>query len=370
MIHPLEAFVRQRREHLTQHGLMAIDAILGVAQCTKCNGVGVIAIGANRIPAYESLDEFARLAKETGDDLARNAPAQACGCGGALKPSSVEYYAHHSGLERDVVGVWTPKKAMSGKSSVALFVWDPFAPSVREMSPLGEMSSDAVEQFVHDAHFRGTWFALEGDADNAADIIEHLVELYPRDPLRLRFLPLILQRRKMQPALSLADRHRRECPEDADGHAAFGEILFTAIRHDLEPRARLDEARTALDTALSLAPDHRDAMMAVGNVLMFEARLDEARSTFLGLVSRHPDHAAAQFNAGVLLIDTDPAAALVHFQAGERVASTDADYPVGCARALLALGRKQEATEALKRARNLTSTHPRFRELEQALTAP
>jgi len=62
-----------------------------------------------------------------------------------------------------------------------------------------------------------------------------------------------------------------------------------------------------------------------------------------------------------------PAGALVHFQEGERLEPGDPDYPVGAARALVQLGRKDEARKALARAKKLTETHARFAELEAAL---
>lgn len=66
-------------------------------------------------------------------------------------------------------------------------------------------------------------------------------------------------------------------------------------------------------------------------------------------------------------VEREPELALVHFQEGERLEPADADYPVGVARALLQLGRKEEARKALARAQALTSSHPRFAELEVAL---
>jgi predicted Zn-dependent protease len=370
MTHPLEAFVVQRREHIGQRGPMAIDAILGVASCTKCDGVTVFAIGSNPRPAYESLADFVRTAGEHGSEIAGGAPARSCPCGGKITPSAVEYYAFHSGLERDVVGVWKPKTSFFGKSSVDLFVWDPFATSVREMSPLGELSPAEEERFVREALFRLVWLSFEENAAEGPKLVEALAEEYPSDPLLLRLLPILLQRSHLQLAASVADRYRKARPEDADGHASFGELLFTGIAHGVEPRSRLDEARSAINAALALAPDHREAGMALGNLFMLDGRLDDAKAAFLDLVKRHPEYAAAHFNLAGLLLEHEPATALVHFQSGERLASADPDYPVGCARALLALARKGEAAEALKRARNLTSAHPRFAELDASLGGP
>jgi hypothetical protein len=367
MLDPLGAFVVQRREYIGRFGAMAGDAILGVARCTKCDGVAVFAVGSSLRPTYESLADLVQHARETGSEMASTAPARSCSCGGQLKPSAVEYYAHHSGLERDVVAAWTPKTSFFGKSSVELFLWDPFTTFVREMSPIGELSPAQEEQFIREAQFRHTWQLFEENDAHGPGIVEVLTEEYPSDPLLLRLLPILLQRSHLQLATSVADVYRKARPEDAEGHAAFGELLFTGISHGIEPRSRLDEARSAIDKALALAPDHRAAGMALGNVLLIDGRVDDAKVAFLGLVNRHPQYAAAHFNLAALLLEHDPASALVHFQGGEHLAITDPDYPVGCARAFLALGRKVEAAEALKRARNLTSAHPRFAELDASL---
>jgi len=52
-----------------------------------------------------------------------------------------------------------------------------------------------------------------------------------------------------------------------------------------------------------------------------------------------------------------PARALEHFVTGGRLAPTDADYPLGEARALLALGRKTEARVAFDRGEQLAPNH-------------
>ena len=366
---PLEAFVVLRRKYLGRFGPMAADAFLGMARCTNCNGVDVFTVGLNFRPIYESLADFVRHAEATGSKAACDTPVGSCRCGGKLKPSAVEYHAFHSGLARDVVAVWTPKTSFFGKPSVELFLWNPFATLAREMSPIGELSPAEVERFIRESQFRYVWLAFEEKAAEAPRLVELLAEEYPSDSLLLRLLPILLQRSHLQLAIRIADGYRKARPEDADGHAAFGEILFTGIAHCVEPRSRLDEARSAIDAALALAPDHREAKMALGNLLLFEERLGEAKAAFADLVERYPEYAAAHFSLGQLLFDHDPANALVHFQLGEHLAIDDPDHPVGCARALLALGRRNEAAEALKRARNLTSAHPRFAELDASLGA-
>jgi hypothetical protein len=68
-----------------------------------------------------------------------------------------------------------------------------------------------------------------------------------------------------------------------------------------------------------------------------------------------------------MALESEPQLSLKHFEEGERLVADDPDYPVGVARALVKLGKKDEARKALGRAKALTEEHPRFKELEAAL---
>jgi tetratricopeptide (TPR) repeat protein len=82
---------------------------------------------------------------------------------------------------------------------------------------------------------------------------------------------------------------------------------------------------------------------------------------------RGPEVDIAHYNLAVIYLATEPARALEHFAAGERLAPKDADYPLGAARALLALGRQVDAREAFQRGVALDPKHRLIAQLAKQL---
>lgn len=358
-------FVEMRRGHVKQHGAMTLDVILAAGACTRCKQFAGTSFGTNTACGFKSMKDFVSTATKLAAEKAGRAQATECrSCGGAVKPSSVEYHAFHSGLEHDVVVTWTPKTSFFGKPSVELLKWDPFG----GMLPLGDLSPQQEATLVHDAAFREAWAAFEtGDNEHAVGLVEQLAGTYPADALLLRLIPVMLGRGYARLGMAIADAYRKRHPEDPEGHYWFGEVLLVSMNHRIEPSERVPDARSAFERTLQLRPNHLPAALSLCNLLRAEGRFDDAKGAFLRLLHEHPDCGEAHFNLAVMTIDSDPATALTHFQQGERLTPNDPDYPVGCARALLALGRKADATEALKRARNLTKEHPRFAEVEAGI---
>jgi tetratricopeptide (TPR) repeat protein len=206
-----------------------------------------------------------------------------------------------------------------------------------------------------------------GDAARGAELVERLLHADPDDLLLVRFAAPLLEHRYSEFCMGLAENHRRLAPEDAEGPYLYGEALLTRINSQIEPMERLPEARSALQRAVELRDDHFPAALSLANALRLEKRYDEAKGVFSILLERHPDSAQVHFNLAAMSVEREPELALVHFQEGEKLEPEDPDYPVGVARALLRLERKEEAREALKRAKKLIGSHPRFAELEAAL---
>lgn len=358
-------FVEIRRQHVKQHGPFTLDVMVATSACPKC-GESVAAqqlgIGTNAACGFKSLKELITTAEKLAENMAvSTAPPDCKSCGRRTKVREVQYHAYHSGLERFVVVQWKPKESLFGKPSVKLLSWDPFGP----MLPLGELTSEQEQRLVQDAAFREAWAAFEiGDTQNAVGLVEEIMAAYAGDELLLRFVPLMLGRGYVRISQAIADDHSRRRPDDAEGHYWAGEVLFESIKYNVEPPSRLVEVRGSLERAVSLDSAHLPAALSLCNVLRAEKRLDEARAAFEALLQRHPACAEAHFNLAVMLLEGDPQRALAHFEAGERLAPDDADYPVGRARALVALGRAVEARQALVHARELNPSHPRLAELD------
>src|SRR3989442_15685124 len=64
-----------------------------------------------------------------------------------------------------------------------------------------------------------------------------------------------------------------------------------------------DEARDAYRRALELDPDHADAHVNLGRLLVEAERAEEAETHFRAVVANHPGHATAWFNLGIALED-------------------------------------------------------------------
>lgn len=359
-------FVEMRRGHIKAHGPMTIDALIAQVGCTKCDeSLATFALGTNTACGFKSAKEFVHTATQLAANMSHQTKTGPCrACGGPTKVASVQYHAFHSGLAEDLVVFWKTKRGLFARPSVELLKWNPFG----GMLPAGDLTAEEESQFVRDAAFREAWACFEvGDIQNGVGLVEGLCNAYSPDSLLLRFVPQLIAHGYARLSQAIADNHRKLAPDDADGHYWSGEVLLQSMNHGIEPTDRLPEVRQSLEKAVALRGDHLPAALSLCNVLRAEERLDEAKGAFQKLLLHHPDCAEAHFNLAVMALEEDPQLALIHFQQGERIVPEDPDYPVGCARALVRLGRKDEARQSLARAKKLTNTHPRFAELESTL---
>jgi tetratricopeptide (TPR) repeat protein len=137
-----------------------------------------------------------------------------------------------------------------------------------------------------------------------------------------------------QEALPLAREAVRLAPRVADAHNTLGAALYlTAVESPALAPSRLPEAIEAFANALSIAPDHLDAL--------------HNGAVALGAAGRHAE--AAGYYARVL--ELEPA---------------DVDARVGLGRSLLMLGRRQEAEAQLREA---LRREPGRTDAQQALAA-
>src|SRR2546426_6455955 len=88
----------------------------------------------------------------------------------------------------------------------------------------------------------------------------------------------------------------RRVQEDLDAEQWFALGLELEVS---EP----DEARDAYRRALELDPDHADAHVNLGRLLVEAERAEEAETHFRAVVATHPGHATAWFNLGIALED-------------------------------------------------------------------
>lgn len=118
---------------------------------------------------------------------------------------------------------------------------------------------------------------------------------------------------------------------------------------------RYDEARASLDTALKLAPDDPEVLLAEARWLWSTGKIDELKSTLDRLVERFPDLAAAHVLQGrVAMAEGDGAQAAEAFARAQKTAGRQLDVPeqltilVGLTESKLVLGDLAGAETHLK----------------------
>ncbi len=110
------------------------------------------------------------------------------------------------------------------------------------------------------------------------------------------------------------------------------------------------DAITLLQDAVAVTPGNSDARVLLGTVLSWEGRYDEARREFEVVLTRSPTHGDALPAAiNVELWSEHPARAEELARRGLRQRPTDPNYLLARVRALLALKRSTEASDALDR---------------------
>ena len=365
----MREFEDMRRKQISQFGPMTFDHLIVRGVCGGCKRPVLIELKTDSVAerAFESMSDFVDSSARALSDMFKGAPALDCAiCNSPLKPISAEYYFFDSASDHDVVLRWSPKTSFFGKPATELFT----LARDGELSPLGKASPEQEARIVHDSAFRNAFATFATDPVEQAILgVERLSATYPADPLLLVFVPIMLKKLHARVSWDIARNHEAAHPGDSEGHYWIGEILTFCFNHRTESLSRVPEARAALQRALELRPDHLPAALSLCSLFQLEGRTSEAKDAYSKLLITYPNCMQAHFNLATMLLETDPATSLEHFRRGERLAPEDPDFPVGCVRALLALGRTDEAREALKRARNTTDHHPRFAELEAHFAA-
>ncbi|MGQ0504588.1 MAG: tetratricopeptide repeat protein [Myxococcaceae bacterium] len=370
MIDPLIAlpasFVEMRQKHIATYGARSLDIIVGQGVCEKC-GPQAAGFATNTACDFHSFAEFEKTSAVLCEKTAKGAKGVRCPeCSGPLQQSWVHYHSYHEGRAADLVHRWMPKQAFFGRSTTELLWWNPHG----GFTPATQLTGEDEARFVRDCSVRAVQAAFEmGDAQTAVNLFEGVATRYPADPALIAFIPNLLGAGYGRPSLKIAEMHAGRYPDQAEGHSWVGETLFQCISHRLEPETRLADARRAFERARELDPRHVQAALGLGNVLRALKQEAEAQRLYESLADQYPDLAEVRFNLGTLLVERDPSTALKWFEDGARLDATDPDYPVGLARALLRLGRKDEARQALRRAKALSDRHPRYEELEASLAA-
>lgn len=356
------------KEELRARRAAALEAEGGGAHDVLHVGAACACAGPRWTATALHPDPFPGLEALEADLAARAAaPAPACaGCGGPLRPFELERHLHASALGKDLV-----LRRAGGEA--AKVWWDPTTGHEAQARKVIASELRALERDATARHLAGRLAVGDGAGFLAA--FAAAARALPGDPAWLLHLPdtLGLGEPGAAVAREVLAAHRASGKgaagrrqAEVEARVAAAGLEVEAVRRGLAGPEALAAARDEVEAALAVDPDHLEAALLRANALHLAAD-PAARAAYEQVVARHPGCAEALHDLGLFDLEADPAAALARFEAAAAAAPDDADHPVGAARALLRLGRLDDAGAALERARALDADHPRLGQLDHEL---
>ncbi len=334
----------ERRTTLTsEHGALACDSVWTQVRCAAH---GLTASG----PASVDLDGGAGV-EALGHALRAYAArgGRCAGCGGPAEVEGVRLHTFVRERGRDLALLWSAQ----APDRVELRWW-----SGADGEQAAELGPEVDAWLVRDRALRLVASCLElAQQRRAHEVAARVVEARPGDPALVDLLPLVL---RLGPDGWPLGRAIVEADARPDAARVAAQALIEATR-------RGEAGDDALREALELL-DRLGAHTSTGDELLRAALLralgaaDAAWDAYADIAARDPTSAGAHAALGELA--KDPLAALAHFMRASAADPALVDGPLGEARALLRLGRRDDATAAVARARALDPQHPRLGRLE------
>jgi tetratricopeptide (TPR) repeat protein len=340
-----------------EHGAYAFDFFRSAWWCHRCRAHVASGPPAAVIPmvTYADVDSFVASVQTAATHAVEDAEAApACEtCGDRAAIDHLDYHAFCSGKRADLVARFRTTRP------IELLWWS----SEGGYRP-ATIDAETRQAFARDALLRAAKAAREtGDVERADEVLQAAAAAIPGDPDLLAFLPWLCSRQKTAVAGAIADAHARVRPHDPEGWYWLAQIGVELVAAGGQPPELLPQVESHLQRALSIAPSHAQALVAVANIARLKGDDATAVTTLERLLAIHPGHPEASYTLGLMLLERNPARSLACFEAGERAQPRDPDYPRGRARALLALDRYAEARVAAERAHELAPEDPRVIEL-------
>jgi len=285
-----------------------------------------------------------------------------CACGAQQELRAATRHLHHGDRGVDLV------VAADG----ALAWWDPRTGASTPLEALPPADAKALARDGLLRHLDGRLAVADGQGFCEA-LLRGATD-HAGDPLLLALVDVAAHHgeagRAVAEALLTAHREAPRADPAAtrraavEAHLAAARLEVEGARSGVDGPEAFDRARAALDEALALDPDQVDAALLRATVLRALGAHDAARDALEAFVARQPACAQALVALGALLLElgeVEPARARFAAVRG------DADAALGEARALLRLGRLDEAAAAVDRGRSLDAEHPRLGPLEHEL---
>jgi tetratricopeptide (TPR) repeat protein len=296
----------ERRRLTDRYGALTLDGIYG--------GGEVI---ASIIAPYHDLDTLKGFAdgnlKRTGE--------------------GAQYHSYQSRRKRDLV---FERNLLGGADA---FWWTPAG-----LEPVTNWSAEDDAELVRDAALREVAGTLESQGIQAAfAAIEKAIRVAAGRRELLQFAGNCVAVGK----LSLAGAIVGQFPGDDQALLLDARITMKLVNSGQWGGAELARAAQQLNGLVQRQPRNLEARLLWCDAPRFGGDITQSVIRFEALLRDFPQCDAAHYSLGAIFLAQEPARALEHFAAGEKLAPKDADYPMGRARALVALGRKDEARRAL-----------------------
>lgn len=317
-----------RRESAKKYGALTLDTLVGPSSR---------ALSACANSLYRNFEELLRVAKGMLE----------------LDPTA-SYYAFHSARGSDLV--------------ISLVAGRPSATWGGVGEPIVRLSLDEERVLAEDAVLRNAAGTIEvGGIASAYEAIQEAIDRAPQRPELMQFAQQLMPVKKFSIAGQIVSARLAVEPNDARALLLDAKMTMTLVNGGQWGKDRLVDAEHSLGRVLELSPDWLEPRLLWADIPRFGGDPATSATRFLELLRQHPEVDIAHYNLGAIYLASEPARALEHFAAGERLVPKDADYPLGAARALMALGRLDEARAAVQRGVALDPKHRLIDQLRKQL---
>lgn len=188
--------------------------------------------------------------------------------------------------------------------------------------------------------------------DRFAEASREIAKLLAKNPKDEKLLEFAAQNFLIQKRYAEAEAVLRRRIELAnltpEIWARFGDVL--------DAQKKTNEAITAYEKAVALAPDSITLRYALGALFWKAIRYDEAEKVFLEILKREPNEPRASFNLGDIYLTRGEAEKAVPFlETAMKAFPDEFDTRFALGRAYLAVGKAEKAVEELQTAVKLNS---------------
>ena len=346
--------LQHREEQTAQYQARTFDMIRTGWRCTTCNAdAAPPPVVVVPLSPYRDFRSAVATVGEACRTIYGNGAEHRCTrCGAVASLLYADLFTYSSAIGRDLIVRDAPG------AEAQLFSW-----SLAQGPTPHAWTADLDRAIARDALVRTVAAQKSEDHDVALENLVELARNFPGDSDLLKFLPWLNGVGDLELSRQIATAHVREKPDDADGHFWLAQATIEEVGAGRAPKDAIAAAVPELERAVALRPDYPDAQIGLANVARIRGRDDDAERALRALIANHPEHPEGNYTLGLVLLPKNAAEALGCFERGEKSSPEDADYPRSRARALIALGRTDEAKLAIARARELSPNDPRIEQV-------